>query len=101
MIEQETKKPCCPNCGTEEGIYARADLRWQPKTQSWDISEVEDTLDCTECDHEWSLSNWLPESSFPADLREASSDIPCQACGRPEWQCNASPCEAVERDREA
>ena len=35
-----------------------------------------------------------------ADLMEASDGFTCQACGRAEWQCSASPCEAVERDRE-
>ncbi|RXR28984.1 hypothetical protein [Sphingobium fluviale] len=54
-------EPKCPNCGTTNGIYAKADLRWQAMTQSWEISEVEDTLDCTECDHSWSLS----DSDFP------------------------------------
>lgn len=33
------------------------------------------------------------------DLAEASEGFTCQACGRAEWQCSASPCEAVERDR--
>lgn len=54
--------PHCPNCGGVEGIYARADLRWQDATQSWEISHIEDELDCSTCDHNWSLNS----SEFPA-----------------------------------
>lgn len=55
------KKLTCPACGSEYGIYGRADIRWQPLTQSWEIGDMEDTLDCTECDAMFSLQ----DSAFP------------------------------------
>lgn len=50
----------CPNCGNQEGIYARADIRWQSMTQSWEIADIEADLDCTECDHNWPLPKDWP-----------------------------------------
>lgn len=35
-----------------------------------------------------------------ADLAEASEGFRCDACGRPEADCSADPCEAVQQDRE-
>lgn len=50
---QDETKLHCPNCGSPHGVYAKADLRWQDMTQSWEISHIEEQLDCTECDHAW------------------------------------------------
>jgi hypothetical protein len=44
------KTHCCPRCGNSEGIYARADIRWDAKVREWIPTDVEDQLDCIECD---------------------------------------------------
>lgn len=49
----------CPNCGDETHIYARCDARWNPETGGWIALELEDELDCTECDHAWPCPNEL------------------------------------------
>jgi len=56
-----TDKVACPECGDEHHIYARADIRWNAEQQAWAIGDIEDQLECTECDASWSLS----ESNFP------------------------------------
>ena len=40
----------CPECGSEEYLYVRADARWNPETGSWETCFIEDECDCTECD---------------------------------------------------
>ena len=57
LANYSPKRPRCPCCGTEEGIYARADIRWMPATQTWEATDIEDQLDCTECDHTWSYGD--------------------------------------------
>jgi hypothetical protein len=49
--------PRCPQCHEDSGVYARADLHWCPHDKVWQIADVEDTLDCTHCDHAWSASD--------------------------------------------
>jgi DNA-directed RNA polymerase subunit RPC12/RpoP len=43
----------CPECGSEEGLYVRADLRWNAGTREWEpvLDSIEEGVDCTECDH--------------------------------------------------
>ena len=41
----------CPQCGSSEGLYIRADLRWMPGDGTWKMCDAEDEVDCTECDH--------------------------------------------------
>jgi ribosomal protein S27E len=53
-------KVACPNCGNTNGIYARADIRWQDVTHSWEICEIVAPLDCNECEHEWELPKDWP-----------------------------------------
>jgi hypothetical protein len=40
----------CPDCGDNEHLYDRADLRWNPIDQAWEIGDAEGNIDCTECD---------------------------------------------------
>jgi DNA-directed RNA polymerase subunit RPC12/RpoP len=43
----------CPECGNQDGLYARSDVRWDPEAREWRNvdSGMEDEVDCTECDH--------------------------------------------------
>ena len=50
----------CPSCGSDVAIWARADIHWQAFTQSWEIKEVEQAIDCMECDHEFPLPKDWP-----------------------------------------
>lgn len=56
----ESATVACPHCGNDQGIYARADIRWQPTTQSWEIADIEADLDCMACDHAWPLPRDWP-----------------------------------------
>lgn len=40
--------PKCPQCGDENHIYAKADIRWE--NGAWEVSHIEEQLECTECD---------------------------------------------------
>lgn len=40
----------CPECGASDGLYGRGDVRWNFSEQEWQSVEVEDLIDCTECD---------------------------------------------------
>lgn len=42
--------PKCPQCGDENHIYGRADVRWDPGLNVWSVGDVEEQLECTECD---------------------------------------------------
>lgn len=55
------QKICCPACGNENSVYARADIRWQAATQSWEVAHIETELDCTECDHAWQMPDAWPQ----------------------------------------
>lgn len=46
----------CPNCGDQHHLYDRADVRWWPLREVWEISHQEGTVDCTECDWTGSLA---------------------------------------------
>lgn len=43
----------CPECGTTDGLYVRADLRWNDQTLVWEpcLDSIEEGVDCTNCDH--------------------------------------------------
>lgn len=43
----------CPECGNRDGLYVRADLRWDAEDQEWQpvMDSLEEGVDCTECDH--------------------------------------------------
>lgn len=41
----------CPHCGDSNHIYGRADVRW--KDGAWHVGDVEELLECTECDEEF------------------------------------------------
>lgn len=41
----------CPQCGSNDRLYIRADLRWMPGDGTWKMCDAEDEVDCTECDH--------------------------------------------------
>lgn len=53
-------KVACPACGSSDGIYARADIHWQALTQSWEIKDIEQEIDCMECDHAFPLPDNCP-----------------------------------------
>jgi len=42
----------CPECGDRDHLYGRADCRWSFEQQEWVVGDMEDEIDCTECD--WS-----------------------------------------------
>ena len=43
----------CPECGSQDSMYVRSDVRWDPDAREWRnvFGGMEDTVDCTECDH--------------------------------------------------
>ncbi|WP_439567983.1 hypothetical protein [Sphingopyxis sp.] len=44
----------CPECGSSEGLYVRADLRWMPEEGAFKLlPDIEEPIDCTACDHRW------------------------------------------------
>jgi len=40
----------CPECGNRDYLYGRADCRWNFEWQVWVIGDMEDEIECTECD---------------------------------------------------
>lgn len=46
----------CPECGHDGsdraagGIYARADIRWDAVAGRWEVTHIEDEIECTACD---------------------------------------------------
>lgn len=55
----------CPECGNEQGLYARADIRWNVEQQGWIICDLEQVIDCTECDAEFELPADWPHPLHP------------------------------------
>lgn len=43
---------CCPECGGED-IVRDATARWCHISQEWELSGVQDTMTCQECDAEF------------------------------------------------
>jgi hypothetical protein len=59
-----------------------------------------ETEPCSDdCPQYWE-ERGISHPDHAADLEEASAGYKCGDCGREESQCSASPCEAVEADRE-
>ena len=46
----------CPECGGREHLYGRSDCHWDFKKQEWVVGDMEDEIDCTECDWTGPLS---------------------------------------------
>lgn len=44
----------CPECGDRDHLYGRADCKWNHDRQEWVVGDMEDQIECTECD--WSGS---------------------------------------------
>ena len=45
-----TARRKCPNCDNEQGLYDRADIRWNVEAGEWIIGDAEGNVECTECD---------------------------------------------------
>lgn len=55
------KQHKCPNCGTEDGLYRRADVRWQPGREAWEtVADIGSEVDCTQCDWSGDVSETVP-----------------------------------------
>lgn len=69
--------PKCPKCGDQAHIYGRADVRWNETLNAWEVGDVEELLECTECDEEFYYGEAgfreLPELSLFSDSRQAAS----------------------------
>lgn len=50
----------CPECGSQDSLYVRSDVRWDPIKREWRnvYGGMEDTVDCTECDHAGSIATF-------------------------------------------
>lgn len=47
----------CPECGDAEHLYGRADVRWNRTVGAWVPGDMEDGIECTECDWSGSLAD--------------------------------------------
>lgn len=52
----------CPQCGDDRHLYGRADSRWNPDLGEWVTSEMEDEIECTECDWSGSIDETIAPS---------------------------------------
>lgn len=63
----------CPECGCEGreheagGIYARADIRWDPVYGQWEVTHIEDEIECTACDAQFYLDEIGENLPSPAE----------------------------------
>jgi hypothetical protein len=58
-MSQQKEERRCPECGDADHLYARADIHWDRTSEIWRIGNMEDAVDCTECDWTGSMADTL------------------------------------------
>ena len=71
----------CPECGERNHLYGRADCRWDHDRQEWVVGDMENAIECTECD--W--SGGREDTAYDPDAVE--DDEPCPVNRRPKSSC--------------
>ena len=68
----------CPKCGSQDGLYIRADMRWDPAAYEWSVvrdSIGEDEVDCTECDYLGPIAKFELDDDCPEELEHTNRGL--------------------------
>ena len=57
---------CCPNCGGTDSLYGRADIRWSHDRLEWIVGDMEDGIECTECDWSGTMADTIASADAEA-----------------------------------
>lgn len=49
----------CPECGDRDHLYGRSDCRWDFDAQEWVVGDMEDQIECSDCDWSGSLTETM------------------------------------------
>lgn len=70
----------CPECGDRDHLYGRADVRWDFDRQEWTVGDMEDQIECTECDWSGTTEQTVFEDDDDADARRPINRRPKGTC---------------------